>query len=69
MKQLAFLIVSSTPSLKKFCTYFKLLILAESTYFHRYFFFYDVWLFSHNIIQGIYCLLAKRGTHPWVTIS
>ena len=34
MKQLAFLIVSSTPSLKKIAQNFNQLFLVESTYFH-----------------------------------
>ena len=33
-KQLAFLIISSTPSLEKYCTHFKPLFLAKSAYFH-----------------------------------
>ena len=36
MKQLAILITSSTPSLKKDCTDFKPLVLAKLVYFHRF---------------------------------
>ena len=34
MRRLVFLIISSTPSLKIYCTNFKPLFLAESTSFH-----------------------------------
>ena len=43
MKQLAFLIVSSTPSLKNIAQYFKPLVLAESPYFHGLWYWLQAW--------------------------
>ena len=40
MKQLAFLIISPSPSLKNIAQNFKPLFLAESPYFHRLWYFY-----------------------------
>ena len=40
MKQFAFLIISSSPSLKNIAQNFKPLILAESPYFHRLWYSY-----------------------------
>ena len=45
MKELAFLITSSTPFVKKYYTNYKPLFMDESTYFHRfpYFYLYFFW--------------------------
>ena len=40
MEQLAFLIITSSPSLKNIAHNFKPLILAESPYFHGLWYFY-----------------------------
>ena len=63
MKLLACLVVSSTPPLKKYCTYFKLLILDDQLAFIVFYFFPTVCVsFVITLFRGsIVCLLNEAS--------
>ena len=60
-KRLAFLIISSSPSLKNVAQNFKPLVLAESTYFHGLWYFYLILYPQVGVKQPVHSFLGGKG--------